>query len=57
MTGAVCVRGIGRSCGCERCESKSNWFVDWLGNIVEVEEEDLFYDDEDEGDDEQDEEE
>lgn len=57
MTGAVCVRGIGCSCGCERCESKSNWFVDWLGNIVEVEEEDLFYDDEDEGDDEQDEEE
>lgn len=35
----ACVRGIGRSCGCERCESESNWYSDWLGNIVEVEEE------------------
>lgn len=55
MTGSVCVRGIGRSCGCERCESKSNWYIDWLGNIVEVEEDDLFYED-DENDDEDDEE-
>lgn len=38
----MCVRGIGRSCGCEICEAKSGWFIDWLGNIVEIEEEDLY---------------
>lgn len=53
---SFCVQGIGRSCGCERCEAKSSWYIDWLGNIVEVEDKDLYDgDDQIEDDDDEDE--
>lgn len=38
----MCVRGIGRSCGCEICEATTSRYVDWLGNIVEEEDEYIF---------------
>lgn len=38
----MCVRGIGRSCGCEICEATTSWYVDWLGNIVVEEDEYIF---------------
>lgn len=58
----MCVRGIGRSCGCEICEARTSWYVDWLGNIVEegedeefpgFEDDDLFTCDDDEEDEEE----
>ena len=54
MSYSACVRSGGGCTGCMSCQEtkKKEWYIDWLGNIVEVENDDLYGNDDDEEDDE-----